>query len=247
MKINGIDETFIRDFEIKQQEELTIIKYKTNALAVYGLGERFDGVNRLNRETTNIVFEQFTMQGEHTYLPIPFYFCDNGHGLFIDTDKFISFRLYQEEFVITIEDTKAQGYFLYGEPKSMIQQFIGLTGKVALPPSWAFGPWVSANRWNSQKDIEEQIKLIDDNEYPATVMVIEAWSDEATFYIWNGANYKDIPPNKSFSETDFIFNGAFLMQKCCNVPVRAGRFSGTQTFFSPLRAGRWFDPRVPPP
>lgn len=56
-----------------------------------------------------------------------------------------------------------------------------LFGKAVLPPEWAFGVWVSANRWNCQKDAEQQIENLKKHDFPASILVLEAWSDEATF------------------------------------------------------------------
>jgi alpha-D-xyloside xylohydrolase len=54
-----------------------------------------------------------------------------------------------------------------------------------LPPAWAFGPWISANGWNSDREVEAQLEAMQMYDYPATVIVLEAWSDERTFYTWN--------------------------------------------------------------
>jgi alpha-D-xyloside xylohydrolase len=80
-----------------------------------------------------------------------------------------------------------------------------MTGEPVLPPDWAFGPWVSANRWKSQKDVEEQLDKIEQSGYPATSLVIEAWSDEATFYLWNGAEYDLKDGGEPFSASDLRF------------------------------------------
>ena len=49
--------------------------------------------------------------------------------------------------------------------------------------------WASANRWSEQNHINEQLAYFKKYNYPANVVVIEAWSDEMTFYAWNGATY----------------------------------------------------------
>ncbi|MDD4007760.1 MAG: glycoside hydrolase family 31 protein [Sphaerochaetaceae bacterium] len=71
------------------------------------------------------------------------------------------------------------------EPKEALKAFLKLSEKPALPPEWAFGVWMSANRWNSQSDLLEQAGLARKYGMSATVMVAEAWSDEKTFYLWN--------------------------------------------------------------
>ena len=49
--------------------------------------------------------------------------------------------------------------------------------------------WISANGWNSDAEVDAQLKALKQYDYPADVMVLEAWSDERTFYRWNGAEH----------------------------------------------------------
>jgi alpha-D-xyloside xylohydrolase len=46
--------------------------------------------------------------------------------------------------------------------------------------------------------VEEQLQKLTDTQYPATALVVEAWSDEATFYIWNGADYDEKRAKRRF-------------------------------------------------
>ena len=48
---------------------------------------------------------------------------------------------------------------------------------------------MSSNEWNTQARVERELALTLEHDVPATALVIEAWSDETTFYIWNGAQY----------------------------------------------------------
>lgn len=54
-----------------------------------------------------------------------------------------------------------------------------------LVPKWSFTPWMSANRWNTEEEVLRQLELLENSRLPHGVMVIEAWSDEATFYRFN--------------------------------------------------------------
>ena len=36
-----------------------------------------------------------------------------------------------------------------------VGEYMSLFGKALLPPDWVFGVWGSANRWNSQSDVEQ--------------------------------------------------------------------------------------------
>ncbi|NMD38317.1 MAG: hypothetical protein GYA87_06540, partial [Christensenellaceae bacterium] len=47
----------------------------------------------------------------------------------------------------------------------------------------------SGNGWNNDFEINSQLEQIKKYNYPAEVLVIETWSDEMTFYKWNGKNF----------------------------------------------------------
>jgi len=64
---------------------------------------------------------------------------------------------------------------------------------------------MSSNEWNSQTMVMEQVRKTNEYRIPATVLVIEAWSDEATFYIWNDARYTPKLASEPFSYRDFTF------------------------------------------
>ena len=206
IRIHNANPDRIHNLRIIPQESGNLLTYESPSTAVYGMGERYDSINRLNRKTVIRVRQKFTHQGEQTYFPLPFYLSDNGHGLYVRTDREVIFDLTPQEFRVEISDPDCDVFFFYGSPKEIVSAFIEMTGKAFLPPEWAFGPWVSANRWNKQSDIEEQREMIRKYHYPATVLVIEAWSDEATFYIWNGARAPLKNGEDSFSMTDFRFS-----------------------------------------
>lgn len=44
------------------------------------------------------------------------------------------------------------------------------------------------------------------HDFPASILVLEAWSDEATFYIWNGAKYQPKPDGAALQYDDFDFS-----------------------------------------
>ena len=154
---------------------------------VFGTGERFDRVNQKGLGTNGRVVEHFTQQGDQTYLPIPFFMTERGFGLFRHTDIPAVMR-FGDTFTVeqrTQGETLFEDEILFGDIPSLLRQFIGRTGKPVLPPDWAFGVWMSANGWNCDAEVDAQLEAIRRYDYPADVMVLEAWSDEQTFYRWN--------------------------------------------------------------
>lgn len=156
---------------------------------IFGLGERFNGVNQVNKQPKNVVFEKFTQQGEITYFPIPFFYSTAGYGVLANSDGYIDYDISEEQIVMTM-DLLDDIHIIPNGIDRAIQTYTKITGDCTLPPKWSFGTWISANRWNSQKHICEQIEYIEKHDYPTNAVVIEAWSDEATFYVFNDAEYE---------------------------------------------------------
>jgi alpha-D-xyloside xylohydrolase len=55
------------------------------------------------------------------------------------------------------------------------------------------------------QEVLRQLDLSQKNQILSTVLVIEAWSDESTYYIWNGAQFLHKPSDQSYQFTDFSF------------------------------------------
>lgn len=170
----------------------------------YGMGEKFNGLNQKGNTVVNQVIEHFCHQGEYTYLTAPFFVTDTGLGIYVETDKKTVFS-FQENIVCEIP-ADAAVYVFIGAVDEVISAYMKLLGEAKLPPKYAFGVWISANHWNSQQDVENQMKYLEKYQFPASVMVLEAWSDEATFYIWNGASYEAKPDGGILAEDDFDYS-----------------------------------------
>lgn len=206
MEIIGLDDSRTLNLSEGIENDKYVIKYDCDAKAIYGLGERYCSVNHLGRKLKSQVTEKFCKQGENAYLPLPFYHADDGHGVFIDTPYEVSFDFSKGHVRMELpKEAACKIYFFYGKPKEIIAQFLEKSGEAVLPPKWAFGVWASANRWNCQSDIEEQVRYAEKYSYPISVIVIEAWSDEATFYLWNGAKYKVVDGGKPLEREDMHF------------------------------------------
>ena len=183
--------------------------------SVYGLGEKFDAVNQAGKKPLNYVVEQFSNQQEKTYLPIPFFFTDSGVSFLQNTtypssfgfstpseDGWIGLNLFA---VCPRSGVLFDATVHTGTPAELLKAYAADTGKAALPPKWAFGPWMSSNGWNTQKEALEQIQRMNETKIPATVIVLEAWSDEETFYIWNDAGYTPREHGEPVHYSDFTF------------------------------------------
>ena len=173
---------------------------------VYGLGEKFDSVNQKGKTVETQVIEKFCNQGNISYCVTPFFITDSGLGIYIKTGKKTVISL-QDEIICEIPK-EAEVTVFTGSIGEIIQDYVGLFQKPKLPPRYAFGIWVSANHWNCEADVDRLLAELEEYRFPASVIVLEAWSDEATFYIWNGAEYKPEKSAEGFHYEDFDFRNS---------------------------------------
>lgn len=187
-----------------RQGDRDVLTIRLDYAGAYGMGEKFNGLNQKGKTSVNQVVEKFCHQGHYTYLPAPFFVTDAGIGLYVDTKRETEFS-FGDEIVCRIPP-EADAVFFSGAVPEVISAYMERFGPAKLPPAYAFGIWISANRWHCQEDVERQLELLERYDFPATVMVLEAWSDEATFYIWNGASYEPRPDGEALSPEDFDFS-----------------------------------------
>lgn len=174
--------------------------------AVYGMGERYNGLNQNDRTVKIEVEEKFCNQGDKSYCPSPFFFTDTGFSFCTLSGGTLIFDFTQKNVITVHAPGNCKFIFNAGTPEKLISEYMSLSGPAILPPDWVFGPWISANHWNTQKETEKQIELLKKYQFPATVLVLEAWSDEATFYIFNGAKYREKPNGEPFAVGDFDYS-----------------------------------------
>jgi alpha-glucosidase (family GH31 glycosyl hydrolase) len=183
--------------------------------AFYGFGERFNALDQRGEILDVRCFEEYKNQGKRTYIPMPWFVSSRGYGLYLETSRYVVYDLAasaQDRWSFEAEVGPAGDLKLMLFTSPDLQDLIGITGlfsdyvgKPAPLPDWAFGPWMSGNEWNSQARVLEEVEQTIQHDIPATVLVIEAWSDESTFYIWNDAQYSPKPGSESFRYDDFAF------------------------------------------
>lgn len=206
-----------RSFELLVSRDKDILGYRrsygTQEEELYlGLGERFNSLDQRGNHLDTRVFEQYREQKKRTYIPVPFLLSSRGWGYFQDTLRRTSYDFpggYEDSLVITQEcDPDFSGRsVIFSHPvwEDNVRAFVRKVAMPAMPPIWSFGLWMSSNEWYFQEEVLRQMRLMGEHDIPATVLVIEAWSDEENFYIWNDAQYELKDPAERFTLSDFTF------------------------------------------
>ncbi len=170
---------------------------------VMGFGENYQEIEFEQGEKDIYVYNQYTNQGikNRSYMPIPFYKVVNEEGTDYNSAFLLNNSFYSKFSVdkgkITImsklggNSNNELSFYQFGNNNSIImkdlQKITPINQKLARSD---FGLWMSANEWKSQNDIEKVIINAQENNIIGTNIVIEQWSDEQTFYIFNGAKYE---------------------------------------------------------
>ena len=133
--------------------------------AAFGMGEKYDCLDHKGKKVINEVEEKFCFQGDKTYNPAPFFWTDAGWGLYADTCQTTVFDFSAD--AISIELPAGTEIVLFqGQPDQIVKEYMSLFGPAILPPEWAFGVWISANRWNTQREAEAQLEKLQKYGFP---------------------------------------------------------------------------------
>jgi alpha-glucosidase (family GH31 glycosyl hydrolase) len=182
---------------------------------VAGFGERFDALDQRGLRLDSVVFEQYKNQGAErkTYLPMPFAHVvgGDGWGFHIRSSRRVWFDVGADEperlgiEVETGPDGAVELGVYRGAPDAVLDAFLAEVGRPEVLPDWVFGLWGSGNEWNTQAEIMRQVDAHRDHGIPVGTIVIEAWSDEATFHTWRDARYEVREDGAPARLRDFAF------------------------------------------
>jgi alpha-glucosidase (family GH31 glycosyl hydrolase) len=181
---------------------------------VVGFGERYHSLDQRGHRLDARVFEQYKQQGKRTYLPSPFAVVTGGAGwgFHVDTSRVTVFDVGHDRddaLVVEVEmdptDPAVDLRLYAGPPREVLAAHVGAIGGLVRPPDWVFRPWMSANEWNTQQRVLDEVERSIELDIPVGAIVIEAWSDEATFVAFNDAEYTPNDDGAPMKLADFTF------------------------------------------
>lgn len=199
--------------DINQQvSEFIIHWHSPESEQFYGFGERYNATEQRGQVIDCFVYNQYRDQGTRTYIPIPFYLTNSGYACFVNTDVYTKFdvaRELRDKCTITIDQvphvSETKLHFYFGNYKEQIQAYTNDTGKPKMIPAWALGPWMSSNNWDRESIVRKEVEATNKYQIPATVLVLEQWSDEASYYMFNDTEYAIKKPSESHSYQEMKF------------------------------------------
>ena len=184
-----------------------------NSEQFYGFGERYNGIEKRGELVDTYVFNQYRDQRNRTYMAMPFFVSSKGYGIYLNSTYYSQFDMANSvatQYKFTVENSGSSAlldyYFIAGNPDEVVSEYAQISGLPSELPKWAFGLWMSANEWDRQSEVLGAVDMATNLDIPATVVVLEQWSDENTFYIWNDSTYTAVPGSQVFSGSDFTYS-----------------------------------------
>ncbi len=132
-----------------------------------GFGERYDELDQRGNDVHNYVYNQYRDQGSYhrTYLSVPFFTNSAGYGIYIPSTRYAIFnigtslsdmaKLHRQHR--RQPQLHARLLLLQRLAQGDLDDYTSVTGGPQLPPKWAFGLWMSANEWNTQTEVNNEI------------------------------------------------------------------------------------------
>ena len=179
-----------------REQELRLAWALAEDERLFGTGERFDALDQRGRTPDVRVYEQYKQQGSRTYFPLPLLVSSAGYGVAVDSAERVRFDLGatdRDRCAVRLPVAGgAAGRYLTGTPAQVLRDYVTAAGRPTELPLWAYGPWMSGNEWNSDRRVRTVVERTLAEDIPATVLVVEAWSDETTFYLFNDTTYDPV-------------------------------------------------------
>lgn len=148
----------------------------------YGLGDKPGPINRRNRSFTNWNTDEFGWQesSDPLYKTIPFFIGLRqgvAYGVFFDNTYRSSFDFGKESrdsFSFGAEGGELNYYFIAGpEPKKVVEEYTGMTGRSPLPPLWSLGYQQCRYSYYPESRAREIVKTFRDKKIPADVIYFD--------------------------------------------------------------------------
>ncbi|MGW2937981.1 glycoside hydrolase family 31 protein [Streptomyces sp. NPDC001156] len=182
---------------------------------VVGFGERYNAVDQRGRTLDAQVFEQYKGQGftARTYLPMPFAMVLGGDSwaFHVRTSRRTWYDIgASDPDLLWVEaqtppDGSLETVCFHGAPHELLSAFLDEAGRPEELPDWVFRLWASGNEWNTQQRVLTEMDRHRDEDIPVGALVIEAWSDEATFTVFRDAQYTVNEDGAPHRLADFTF------------------------------------------
>lgn len=183
---------------IKNKDGLVTYKTLRGDEQFFGLGEKSGNLNRRGKEFTmwNSDKPCYGIYEDPLYKSIPFFFSSYKYGVFFDNTYKTRFKFGSENnnyFSFETPGGDFTWYFIAGTDfKTIISQYIDLTGKPIMPPKWALGFAQSRGMYTYEKQALEIAAEFRKRQIPCDIIYQDiGWVNGLQSFEWHKERYSD--------------------------------------------------------
>ena len=167
--------------------------------AFWGFGEKFTDLNKRGQLLHCWQKDALSTNTEDSYKAHPFFISSRGYAVLMNTYTRCSFDMghtSQVSYQMEAEDGRLDYIFIgggRGDYKSLLSQYVQLTGAIPLIPKWAFGFWMSRCSYQTRQEIEEVVLRCEKEQVPIRVIHIDGWQKDgyAGAWVWDEERFPD--------------------------------------------------------
>ena len=160
----------------------------------YGFGETFVAFDQAGQTVRIQTFDEPGPKQHRSYKVAPWFVSTRGYGLHLDSSAESVFDLRAgapDRWVVTNPLPQLRVNVVYGpDPKDVVRRYTGYTGRPALPPPWAFGPWISSDVWRSGGEVRYAVTRFRALDLAASAFVFDSpWETAYNDFRFNASQF----------------------------------------------------------
>jgi alpha-D-xyloside xylohydrolase len=144
----------------------------------FGFGEKFDRLDQTGKRVDILTFDDPGTKRDHSYKVAPWFISTRGYGFHLDSDAESTFDMASVaagRFVVTNALPNLRLNLVYGPRLTdVLIRYTDYMGRPALPPPWAFGPWISSDVWPTGGEVRYAVTQFRDHGIPASGFVFDS-------------------------------------------------------------------------
>lgn len=174
--------------ENKKVKKVHETMYMYSDEAFYGFGEKFTEFNKRGQKIHCWQTDALSTNTESSYKNHPFFMSSRGYAVLLNSFTKSTFDMGNTSNVsygMEVEDAYLDYVMLFNKDyKSILKDYIGLTGEIPMIPKWAFGLWMSKCVYKTQDEVYSVVKAAKENNVRIDVINLDAWQSREDNGAW---------------------------------------------------------------
>ena len=205
---DGVMRYEVTDWNGLKPEQTSIAAASAADEHFYGFGEKFNSLDQTGNVVDVLTFDGPLEKGDHSYKVAPWFVSTRGYGFHLDSTSRSTFdmRTATGRYAVTNLSGTLAYHVVYGPALTdVVSRYTGLTGRPALPPPFAFGPWISSDIWRDGGEVNYAVTKFRERGIPVSAFVFDSPWEVA----YNDFNFNIGDGPAADSATQFGHNGDF--------------------------------------